>query len=333
MFNVAINGLGRIGRATLKILLDKPALNLVAVNDLIPSDGLAYLLKFDTVYGRWFKAVTAHDACLNIDGKEYAVLSAKDPFTLPWREMGVDLVFECTGIFRRREDLVKHIEAGARFVILSAPAKGDDVPTVVHAVNSPEGKPADIISCASCTTNCITPVVEIMGRRIGIKKATMTTIHAYTSTQSVVDSGKKDFRRGRAAAANLIPASTGAAIATTRALPAYKGKFDGLAVRVPVPLGSLADIVFVTERSTSVEEVNRVFKEEAASERYREVLAVTEDPIVSSDVIQQVYASIVDLSLTQVVDRDLVKIMSWYDNEWGYASQMVREALALSQSG
>ena len=159
----------------------------------------------------------------------------------------------------------------------------------------------------------------------------MTTIHAYTSTQSVVDSGKKDFRRGRAAAANLIPASTGAAIATTRALPEYKDKFDGLAVRVPVPLGSLADIVFVTERSTSVEEVNRVFKEEAASERYREVLAVTEDPIVSSDVIQEAYASIVDLSLTQVVDRDLVKVMSWYDNEWGYASQMVREALALSQ--
>jgi glyceraldehyde 3-phosphate dehydrogenase len=332
MFNVAINGLGRIGRATLKILLDTPTLNLVAVNDLIPPDGLAYLLKFDTVYGRWSRAVTAPDACLNIDGKNYAVFSAKDPSTLPWREMGVDLVFECTGTFRKREDLLKHIEAGARFVILSAPAKSDEVPTVVHAVNTPGGKSADIISCASCTTNCITPVVEIMGRRIGVKKATMTTIHAYTSTQSIVDSSKKDFRRGRAAAANLVPASTGAAIATTRALPEYKGKFDGLAVRVPVPVGSLADIVFVTERATSVEEVNRVFKEEAASERYREVLAVTEDPIVSSDVIGQAYASIVDLSLTKVVDGDLVKIMSWYDNEWGYASQMVREALALSRS-
>ena len=244
--------------------------------------------------------------------------------------MGVDVVFECTGAFRERVDLVKHIEAGARFVILSAPAKSEDVPTVIHAVNRFQQSPAQIISCASCTTNCITPVVEVMGRRIGIRKATMTTIHAYTSNQSIVDSGKKDYRRGRAAAANLIPASTGAALATTRALPEFRGKFDGVAVRVPVPVGSLADIVFVTSRETSVEEVNRVFSEEAASERYREVLAVTEEPIVSSDIIQQAYASIVDLSMTQVVDQDLVKVMSWYDNEWGYANQMVREALQLS---
>lgn len=332
MLNVAINGLGRIGRATLKILLDTPALHLVAVNDLIPADDLAYLLKFDSAYGRWPRDVSAQHNCLKIDGKSYAVLSVKDPATLPWRELAVDLVFECTGIFRRQADLAKHVEAGARFVILSAPAKSDDVPTVVHAVNAVAGKPVKIISCASCTTNCITPIVEVMGRRFGIKKAIMTTIHAYTSTQSVVDSGRKDFRRGRAAAANIVPASTGAAIATTRALPQYEGKFDGVAVRVPVPLGSLADIVFVTSRATSVEEVNRVFKEEAASERYREVLAVTEDPIVSSDIIQQAYASIVDLSLTQVVDQDLVKIMSWYDNEWGYASQMVREAIELSRS-
>jgi len=332
MFNVSINGLGRIGRAALKILLDMPAFNLVAVNDLISADGLAYLLKFDTVYGRWSRTVTARDNSLNIDGKNYPVLSAKEPATLPWREMGVDLVFECTGVFRKKADLAKHIEAGARFVILSAPARSDDVPTVIHAVNTAAGKPAAIISCASCTTNCITPIIEIMGRRIGIEKATMTTIHAYTSTQSVVDSGKKDFRRGRAAAANLVPASTGAAIATTRALPEYKGKFGGIAVRVPVPLGSLADIVCVTNRATSVEEVNNVFREEAVSERYRAILAVTEDPIVSSDVIQQAYASIVDLSLTQVVDQDLVKIMSWYDNEWGYASQMIREALELSAS-
>jgi len=244
--------------------------------------------------------------------------------------MGVDVVFECTGAFRKREDLVKHIEAGARFVILSAPAKSDDVPTLIHAVNTAGNAHPQIISCASCTTNCITPVVEIMGRRIGIKKATMTTIHAYTSTQAIVDSGKKDFRRGRAAAANLVPASTGAATATTSALPQYKGKFDGVAVRVPVPVGSLADIVFVAARGTSVAEVNDVFKEEAASERYREVLAITEEPVVSSDIIHQAYASIVDLSMTQVVDGDLVKVMSWYDNEWGYANQMVREALQIS---
>lgn len=330
MLNIAINGLGRIGRATLKIVLDNPALRLTAVNDVLPADNLAYLLKFDTVYGRWTKDVHAVEGRLSVDGIDYPVLSEREPAKLPWRQMGVDVVFECTGVFTKRDDLVKHIEAGARFVILSAPAKSDDVPTVVHAVNRAREEPAQIVSCASCTTNCITPVVEVIGRRIGIKKATMTTIHAYTANQSIVDSGKKDYRRGRAGAANLIPATTGAAIATTRALPEYRGKFDGVAVRAPVPVGSLADIVFVTARGTSVEEVNRVLTEEAASDRYREVLAVTEEPIVSSDIIKQAYASVVDLSLTQVVDQDLVKIMSWYDNEWGYANQMVRQALDLS---
>jgi glyceraldehyde 3-phosphate dehydrogenase len=330
MLNIAINGLGRIGRATLKIVLDNPALRLTAVNDVLPADNLAYLLKFDTVYGRWTKEIHAVEGPLSIDGVDYPVLSEREPAKLPWRQMGVDVVFECTGVFTRRDDLVKHIEAGALFVILSAPAKSDDVPTVVHAVNRAREEPAQIVSCASCTTNCITPVVEVMGRRIGIRKATMTTIHAYTANQSMVDSGKKDYRRGRAGASNLVPATTGAAIATTRALPAYKGKFDGVAIRAPVPVGSLADIVFVTTRGTSVEEVNRIFTEEAASDRYRQVLAVTEEPIVSSDIIQQAYASVVDLSLTQVVDQDLVKIMSWYDNEWGYANQMVRQALHLS---
>jgi glyceraldehyde 3-phosphate dehydrogenase len=330
MLNIAINGLGRIGRATLKIVLDNPAVRLTAVNDVLPADNLAYLLKFDTVYGRWTRDVNARDGRLSIDGIDYPVLSKREPAKLPWGQMGVDVVFECTGVFTRRDDLVKHIEAGARFVILSAPSKSDDVPTVVHAVNRSQETPAQIVSCASCTTNCITPVVEIMGRRIGIKKATMTTIHAYTANQSIVDSGKKDYRRGRAGAANLVPATTGAAIATTRALPEYKGRFDGVAVRAPVPVGSLADIVFVTGRGTSVEEVNRVFTEEAASDRYRQVLAVTEEPVVSSDIIRQSFASIVDLSLTQVVDQDLVKIMSWYDNEWGYANQMVRQALDLS---
>jgi glyceraldehyde 3-phosphate dehydrogenase len=331
MLKVAINGLGRIGRATLKIVLENPtALRLTAVNDVLTADNLAYLLKFDTVYGRWDRVVRGHGDSLNIDGTAYALLNEREPAKLPWRELNVDVVFECTGVFTKRDDLVKHIEAGARFVILSAPPNSEDVPTVVHAVNESRQPPAQIISCASCTTNCITPVVEVMGRRIGINKAIMTTIHAYTSNQSIVDSGKKDFRRGRAAAANLVPASTGAAIATTRALPEYRGRFDGVAVRVPVPVGSLADIVFVTARGTSVKEVNQVFKEEAVSTRYSQVLAVTEEPIVSSDIIGQAYASIVDLSMTQVVDGDLVKIMSWYDNEWGYANQMVREALELA---
>ena len=330
MLSIAINGLGRIGRATLKIVLDNPALRLTAVNDVLPADNLAYLLKFDTVYGRWTRNVHAVDGRLNVDGADYPVLSEREPAKLPWRQMSVDVVFECTGVFTKRDDLAKHIEAGARFVILSAPAKSEDVPTVVHAVNRSREEPAQIVSCASCTTNCITPVVEVIGRRIGIKKATMTTIHAYTANQSIVDSGKKDYRRGRAGAANLIPATTGAAIATTRALPEYRGKFDGVAIRAPVPVGSIADIVFVTARGTSVEEVNRVLTEEAATDRYREVLAVTEEPIVSSDIVKQAYASVVDLNLTQVVDQDLVKIMSWYDNEWGYANQMVRQALDLS---
>lgn len=333
MFNVAINGLGRIGRATLKILSSKPEMTLVAVNDLVPAQDLAYLLKFDSVYGRWHQPVKADGGNLRIDDTEVRVLSQRDPTLLPWRELGVDLVFECTGVFRSREDLVKHISAGARYVILSAPSKNEDVPTVVHAVNRGPRTPAQVISCASCTTNCITPVVEVMGRRIGIRKATMTTIHAYTSTQAIVDAGAKDFRRGRAAAVNLVPASTGAAIATTRALPQYAGHFDGVAVRVPVPIGSLADIVFMTSRSTSTEEVNRIFCEEAATERYRDVLGITDEPIVSSDLIGQSYASLVDLTMTQVVDGDLVKVMSWYDNEWGYASQMVREAATFASAG
>ncbi len=330
--NIAINGLGRIGRATLKLVLANPAVRLAAVNDLLGPENLAYLLKFDTVYGRWGKNVKAYNGHLQIDGQQYPVLCETDPAKLPWRQMNVDIVFECTGAFTKQEDLVKHLTAGARFVILSAPAKGDKVPTVVHAVNRPPSASTQIISCASCTTNCITPVIEILGRRIGIKKAIMTTIHAYTANQSIVDSGKKDYRRGRAAAANLVPASTGAALATARALPQYEGRFDGVAIRVPVPVGSLADIVIVTDRDTTVEEINRIFEEEAASDRYCDVLTTTEEPLVSSDIIQQSYASIVDLTLTQVVDKNLVKVMSWYDNEWGYASQMVREALQISSA-
>jgi glyceraldehyde 3-phosphate dehydrogenase len=329
MINVAINGLGRIGRATMKIILEDARFNLVAVNDIVSTANLAYLLKYDTVYGRWEKSVAAGDMELRIGGASLRVLSERDPGRLPWRALAADVVFECTGIFSRREDLTKHIAAGARFVILSAPAADEDIPTVVHGANtSSDG--IEIISCASCTTNCITPVVEVIGRRIGIRKATMTTIHAYTATQAIVDVGAKDFRRGRAGAANLVPASTGAAIATTRALPEYKGKFNGAAVRVPLPIGSLADIVLLTERETSVSEVNNIFNDEASSKRYKDILGVSDEPIVSSDVIGQCYASIVDLTMTQVVDGDLVKIMSWYDNEWGYASQMVREAATLA---
>jgi glyceraldehyde 3-phosphate dehydrogenase len=325
---IAINGLGRIGRAVLKQALDDPAFQLVAVNDLVEIENLAYLLRFDTVYGRYAKPVAVDGDDLVVAGERITTRHSRDPAELPWQELEVDLVFECTGALTRREDLEKHLRAGAKYVLLSAPSKGGEVETVVHSVNTPAGE-GGIISCASCTTNAITPVVEIVGRRIGLAKAVMTTVHAYTSSQAIVDGPNKAYRRGRAGAANLVPASTGAARATTRALPEYDGLFDGVAVRAPIPVGSIADITFVTKRKTSVEEVNRIFTEEAGSDRYAGVLGVSQDPLVSSDIIGDSRASIVDLELTRVVDGDLVKIMSWYDNEWGYVSQMLREARAI----
>ncbi len=324
MARIAINGLGRIGRAALKILLDHPDLELVAMNDLVPPDNLAYLLRHDTAYGRYNRSVEAEGDRLIIDGKSYPVFSEKDPSQLPWGDMDVDVVLECTGVFTKRDGLEKHLQAGAKRVMLSAPAKSDGVETVVHGVNqAPEN--ADIISTASCTTNCITPVVEVMGRRIGVKKAMMTTIHAYTSSQGIVDAPSKKYRRGRAAAANFVPTSTGAAVATTQVLPQMAGKFDGVAIRGPIPVGSISDIIFVTERDTSGDEINQIFREEAETDQYRGILGFTEEPLVSSDIVQDARAAIVDLTMTQVVDGDLVKVMAWYDNEWGYASQMIRE--------
>jgi glyceraldehyde 3-phosphate dehydrogenase (phosphorylating) len=326
---VAINGLGRIGRAILKLVVDEPALELVAVNDLVEVENLAYLLRFDTVYGRYSKPVAVDGNDLVVDGRKVRTMRSREPAELPWSELSVDLVFECTGMFTRRADLEKHIRAGARFVLLSAPSHGGEVETVVHGANVPRGT-ASIISCASCTTNCITPLVEVIGRRIGIEKAVMTTVHAYTSSQSVVDGPRRQFRRGRAAGANLVPTTTGAALATTRALPQYAGLFDGIALRAPVPIGSIADITLLASRKTSVGEVNQVLTEEAATDRYAGVLGVSRDPLVSSDIIGDPRASIVDLELTKVIDGDLVKVLSWYDNEWGYANQMLREARSLA---
>ncbi|MEW6387136.1 MAG: type I glyceraldehyde-3-phosphate dehydrogenase [Thermodesulfobacteriota bacterium] len=328
MAKVAINGMGRIGRAAFKICLDTPGLEVKAINDLMPLANLVYLLKYDSVYGRYGRKVEIKGNDLVVDGKTYKYLSERDPGQLPWKDLDIDVVLECTGLFTSKEGLDKHIQAGAKYAILSAPSKTEDVCCIVHGVTVP-GEAERVLSCASCTTNCITPVVEIMGRRIGIKKAIMTTIHAYTSSQAIVDGPNKKFRRGRAGALNFVPTSTGAAKATTNVLPQYKGKLDGIAVRGPVPCGSVADIVFVTERPTTVEEVNRIFREEAASERYQGILGVAEDPIVSADIIQDSRASIIDPEMTQVVDGDLVKVLTWYDNEWGYTSQMVREAQRL----
>lgn len=322
---VGINGFGRIGRAAFKIIFETPALEVVGINDLISNENLAYLLKYDTVYGRYPHSVNYTDDTLQIGSQSFPVTHLKDPAELPWEELQVDVVLECTGVFTKRADLEKHLQAGAKRVMLSAPTKSEEILTVVHG-SSQNGSDDRIISCASCTTNCITPVIEIIGRRIGLKKATLTTLHAYTSTQSIVDGPNKKMRRGRAAAANFVPTSTGAAIATTKALPQYEGKFDGVAIRAPIPVGSIADIVMLTERGTSAAEVNNIFREEAESDRYRGVLGVTDEPLVSSDIVQDSRASIVDLEMTQVVDGDLLKVMSWYDNEWGYANQMVRQA-------
>jgi glyceraldehyde 3-phosphate dehydrogenase len=322
---IAINGLGRIGRAALKILEQADGAEVVAVNDLVPPDNLAYLLRYDTVYGRWHTTVTADGDALTVGGREIPVLARRDPAELPWRDLGVDLVLECTGAFRREEDLKKHLAAGARRVILSAPARTETVATVVHGVNqAPVGE--QVISCASCTTNCITPVAEVLDRRFGIRQAIMTTVHAYTSSQQLIDGPAKDFRRGRAGAANMLPASTGAALATVKALPALEGRFDGVAIRVPIPVGSIADVTAVTARPVTREEVNDAFREEAASGRYRGILGVADDPVVSADIIGDPRASVVDAAMTKVVDGTLVKVMSWYDNEWGFTCQMIREA-------
>ena len=325
---VAINGLGRIGRAALKLVVDTPELELVAVNDIGSLENMAYLLRYDTVYGRYGKSVEVGDGELVVGGTHIAYLGERDPARLPWSELGVELVFECTGLFTGQEDAKKHVEAGAGWVIISAPTSSEAVPTVVHGVNRPEGG-TSIISCASCTTNSITPVVEVMNRRFGVDKALLTTVHAYTATQAIVDSpgGKKDFRRGRAAAANFVPANTGGARATAQALPEVEGRFDGVAIRGPVSAGSLSDLVFVLGRDATAEEINGVLREEAATERYREILGVTEEPLVSSDIVGDSRASVVQLDMTRVVGGNLAKIMCWYDNEWGFTNQMVRQAL------
>lgn len=323
MKKVAINGLGRIGRAVFKLIQETDKMELVAVNDLVEPENLAYLINYDTVYGRYEKKVEYSDDRIILAEKEFRMYSEKDPSKLPWKELEVDIVFECTGAFNTRDDLEKHLQAGAKTVILSAPAKDDTIETVVFGVNKPSGE-NDIISCASCTTNCIAPVVEILDRHLGVKKATLTTVHAYTSTQGIVDSPNKKIRRGRAASANFVPTSTGATKATAKVLTQMEGKFEGSAIRGPVTVGSISDMNFVVGKKASKEEVNNIFKEESRSERYNEVLAVTNEPLVSSDIIKDPRASIVDLEMTMSIDGDLIKVMSWYDNEWGYACQMLR---------
>jgi glyceraldehyde 3-phosphate dehydrogenase len=328
MPKVAINGLGRIGRAALKLALEQPQLDVVAVNEIGSLENMVYLLRYDSVYGRYERQVEAVDGKLVIDGKPLVYVSERDPEQLPWADLEIDLVLECTGRFTDREDAEKHVRAGARWVVLSGPTKSPDVPTIIHGVNRPDGE-TQIISCASCTTNNITPLVEILDRHFGVEKAVLTAVHAYTATQALVDSpgGAKDLRRGRAAAQSFIPSSTGAATATAKSLPAMEGRFDGVSVRGPVVVGSISDVVLVVGRDTTPDEVNDVLRQEAASDRYQGILAVAEDPLVSADIIKDPHASIVQLDMTRVVGGNLVKVMSWYDNEWGFTSQMIQVAV------
>jgi glyceraldehyde 3-phosphate dehydrogenase len=324
MKRIAINGMGRIGRASLKVILDTPNLNLVAVNDILPLSNLAYLMRYDSTYGPYTKEVTHTEDTITVGGNQIQYFQERDPQKLPWKDLDVDIVIESTGIFTQTEDANKHIKAGAKSVIISAPTKSVNSPTVVHGVNSPNND-STIFSCASCTTNNISPIVEILGRNVGINKAIMTTIHAYTASQNLMDSASpKNLRMGRAAAENLVPTSTGAAIATTKALPEFVGKFDGVAVRVPVKAGSISDMTFVTRRNVTPEEINEILQKEAATERYQKVISTTYEPLVSSDIIGSPFAAIVDLNMTRVVDSDLLKIMAWYDNEWGFTHQMIR---------
>ncbi len=322
---IAINGMGRIGRAALKVIIETEELNVVAVNDIVAIDNIAYLLNYDTVYGKYEHKVTHDENHLIIGDRKIPYSQERDPEKLPWKKYDVELVIESTGLFTLQEDAEKHLRAGAKTVVISAPTKSTDTPTVVHGVNSKDGN-TSVFSCASCTTNNISPIVEILGRRIGVKKAIMTTVHAYTASQTTVDGpSKKNFRMGRAGAANIVPTTTGAAIATTKALPEYAGRFDGVAIRVPIPVGSLSDMTFVLDRVTTVDEVNTILKEEAQTTRYAKVLDTTDEPIVSSDIVKSSFASTVDLGMTRIVDGDLLKVMTWYDNEWGFTNQMIRQ--------
>lgn len=325
---IAINGFGRIGRAAFKIALEKKDVEIVAINDLVSADILAHLLRYDTVYGRYAKEVCAREGILIVDGKEFPVYAEADPKELPWKKLNVDVVLECTGRFTDKKSAEGHIDAGARKVILSAPSKGesDAVPTFLIGVNEADYKNQDIISNASCTTHSLAAVAKIFDETFGVEKALMTTIHSYTADQNLQDGPHKDLRRARAAGQNIVPTTTGAAISVTEVLPQLKEKFDGLSIRVPTIVVSLSDLTVILKRKTTKEEINQTLKDASVDARYSQVLAVTEAPLVSSDFIGNPYSGIVDLAMTKVVDGDLVKVIVWYDNEWGYSNRLVELA-------
>jgi glyceraldehyde 3-phosphate dehydrogenase len=325
---VAINGFGRIGRAFLKIAWLRPEIEIVAVNDLGTMESLSYLLRHDTVYRDWGHDVQIVEGGLSIDGKFVKFVSEKDTTKLPWKELGIDVVVESTGLFTSFDKAKFHIDDGAKRVVISAPAKGNDGSTpgetILLGVNENKFGTCDITSNASCTTNASSPLIGIMNEAIGIEKAILNTVHGYTASQSLVDGpSKKDLREGRAAAQNIVPSSTGAAIAVTEAYPELKGLFDGISIRVPVPAGSIVDVTFIAKRNTTAEEVNAILTKAAADPRWAGVFAVTDEPLVSSDILGNRHASIADLAMTRVVGGNLVKVMGWYDNEMGYTYTLV----------
>ncbi len=334
MIKVAINGFGRIGRCFFRAAHEAHAdIEIVGINDLGSLENLAYLLRHDTVYRTFKGNVSIEEGKLVVDGKHTAFIQEKEPTKLPWRDLNVDVVVESTGFYTDAAKAKAHLDAGAKRVVISAPAKGEGAETILIGANEEKFATCSISSNASCTTNAANPIIGILSEAIGIERAILNTTHAYTASQSLVDGPKgKDLREGRAAAQNMVPTSTGAAIATTLAYPHLANKFDGVSVRVPVPAGSLVDVTFVASRSTSVEEVNNALKAAAGSDRWKRVFAITEEPLVSSDILGLPYGSIADLEMTRVVDSTLVKVMAWYDNEMGYAHTLVEHVLGAGKN-
>ena len=321
---IAINGFGRIGRSAFKIARERSDIEIVAINDLTDTKTLAYLLKHDSNYGDYGREVVSDDNSLTIDGQAVKVLAERDPSALPWRDMNVDVVIESTGLFTDKEGANKHLEAGAKRVVISGPTKSDGVDTIVLGANDDRVKDVTpIISNASCTTNSLGAVMAILDAEFGVEKSMLTTIHSYTASQKLQDAPSKDLREGRNAAENIVPTTTGAAIAVTKTLPQLTGKFDGLSVRVPTPVVSLSDVTALLRRSVTVDELNQAFRKAAKDSFYQGILAVSEEPLVSRDFIGDPHSGIVDLPLTKVVDGNLVKVMVWYDNEWGYSNRLV----------
>ncbi|HWJ37207.1 MAG TPA: type I glyceraldehyde-3-phosphate dehydrogenase [Sphingomicrobium sp.] len=335
MTNVAINGFGRIGRLVARAILERPdcGLNLVSVNDLADAKSNAWLFKHDSVHGKFPGEVAAEGNDIVVNGKRIHVTAEKDPAKLPHREQGVELVLECTGFFTDRESAQKHIDAGAKRVLISAPAKGVDL-TVVYGVNEDKLKAGDtIVSNASCTTNCLAPVAKVLNDALGIERGLMTTVHAYTNDQKILDQIHKDLRRARAAAMSMIPTTTGAARAVGEVLPELKGKLDGSAIRVPVPDVSLVDLTFTPKRDTTREEVNRILKTASETDRLKGILDYTDEPVVSIDLMHTPASSTVDSLETTVLEGKLVRVVSWYDNEWGFSNRMVDTACAMARLG